>query len=105
MFVALKRSAAFFKQVEKEFGSLDIFVSNARMEAPTFYQPPMAISRELCARSVELQKRTVEIILAAKEAVHHSQIVQQDARELRQESRTRFGSKATEALATSERAA
>jgi NAD(P)-dependent dehydrogenase (short-subunit alcohol dehydrogenase family) len=30
-----------FKEVEKEFGSLDIFVSNARTEAPTFYQPPM----------------------------------------------------------------
>src|ERR1700758_4453130 len=30
-----------FQQVETEFGSLDIFVSNARTEAPTFYQPPM----------------------------------------------------------------
>ena len=33
-----------FKQVETEFGSLDIFVSNARTEAPTFYQPPMEIT-------------------------------------------------------------
>jgi NAD(P)-dependent dehydrogenase (short-subunit alcohol dehydrogenase family) len=35
-----------FKQVETEFGSLDIFVSNARTEAPTFYQPPMEITLE-----------------------------------------------------------
>ena len=33
-----------FRQVKKEFGSLDIFVSNARTEAPTFYQPPMEIT-------------------------------------------------------------
>ena len=33
-----------FNQVEKEFGSLDIFVSNARTEAPTFYEPPMDIT-------------------------------------------------------------
>src|SRR5512133_3937265 len=29
-----------FRKVKSEFGSLDIFVSNARTEAPTFYQPP-----------------------------------------------------------------
>jgi enoyl-[acyl-carrier protein] reductase III len=33
-----------FHEVEKELGSLDIFVSNARTEAPTFYQPPMEIT-------------------------------------------------------------
>jgi enoyl-[acyl-carrier protein] reductase III len=33
-----------FKQVETEFGSLDVFVSNARTEASTFYQPPMEIT-------------------------------------------------------------
>jgi 3-oxoacyl-[acyl-carrier protein] reductase len=27
-----------FQQVRSEFGSLDIFVSNARTEAPTFYE-------------------------------------------------------------------
>jgi hypothetical protein len=35
-----------FKQVETEFGSLDIFVSNARTEAPTYYEPPMEITFE-----------------------------------------------------------
>src|SRR5713226_2062500 len=35
-----------FKQVRAEFGALDIFVSNARTEAPTFYEPPMQISLE-----------------------------------------------------------
>jgi enoyl-[acyl-carrier protein] reductase III len=35
-----------FKQVEAEFGSLDIFVSNARTEAPTFYQSPMEITMD-----------------------------------------------------------
>src|SRR4029077_15478833 len=33
-----------FEHVRSEFGSLDIFVSNARTEAPTFYQAPMEIT-------------------------------------------------------------
>src|SRR5438309_4605734 len=33
-----------FQQVESEFGKLDIFVHNARTEAPTFYQPAMQIT-------------------------------------------------------------
>jgi len=33
-----------FRQVEKEFGSLDIFISNARSEPPTFYQAPLEIT-------------------------------------------------------------
>src|SRR6266478_3100912 len=33
-----------FGEVEREFGKLDIFVSNARPEAPTFYQPPLDIT-------------------------------------------------------------
>lgn len=32
-----------FQQVKTEFGSLDIFVSNARTEASTFYQAPMEL--------------------------------------------------------------
>ncbi len=35
-----------FEQVKKEFGSLDIFVNNARTEVGTFYQAPMNISLE-----------------------------------------------------------
>jgi len=33
-----------FKRVSNEFGSLDIFVANARTEVGTFYEPAMAIS-------------------------------------------------------------
>lgn len=33
-----------FKRVRDEFGSLDIFVANARTDVGTFYEPPMTIS-------------------------------------------------------------
>lgn len=35
-----------FERVKKEFGTLDIFVSNARPEVPAFFQAPMDISLE-----------------------------------------------------------
>jgi NAD(P)-dependent dehydrogenase (short-subunit alcohol dehydrogenase family) len=35
-----------FAQVKREFGKLDIFVANARPEAPQFYAPPMEITLE-----------------------------------------------------------
>ncbi len=35
-----------FKRVEEKFGKLDIFVSNARTELPTFYSKPLDISLE-----------------------------------------------------------
>jgi NAD(P)-dependent dehydrogenase (short-subunit alcohol dehydrogenase family) len=35
-----------FSKVESEFGKLDIFVSNARPEAPKFFQAPLEISLE-----------------------------------------------------------
>jgi NAD(P)-dependent dehydrogenase (short-subunit alcohol dehydrogenase family) len=35
-----------FRKVKDEFGRLDVFVSNARPEVPTFFQPPMAITLE-----------------------------------------------------------
>jgi NAD(P)-dependent dehydrogenase (short-subunit alcohol dehydrogenase family) len=33
-----------FRKLKNEFGKLDIFVSNARPEAPTFFQPPLDIT-------------------------------------------------------------
>src|SRR5437868_1640497 len=35
-----------FAQVKREFGKLDIFVANARPEAPQFFAPPMDITLE-----------------------------------------------------------
>ncbi len=35
-----------FKKVQSEFGTLDIFVSNARPELPAFFQAPMDITLE-----------------------------------------------------------
>lgn len=37
---------ALFSKVQTEFGKLDIFISNARPEIPTFFQPPMEVSLE-----------------------------------------------------------
>jgi NAD(P)-dependent dehydrogenase (short-subunit alcohol dehydrogenase family) len=36
--------AQMFRKIQSEFGKLDIFVGNARPEAPTFFQPPMDIT-------------------------------------------------------------
>ena len=38
--------SAMFQKVKAEFGKLDIFVCNARPEAPTFFQAPMEITLE-----------------------------------------------------------
>src|SRR3974390_3258542 len=46
-----------FKQAETEFGSLDIFVGNARTEAPTFYQPPMEITLDKWDIAVDSQAK------------------------------------------------
>ena len=43
--------------METEFGSLDIFVSNARTEAPTFYQPPMEITLDKWDTAVDSQAK------------------------------------------------
>ncbi len=46
-----------FSQVKKEFGALDIFVSNARTEAPTFYQPAMEITLDKWDTAVDSQAK------------------------------------------------
>lgn len=46
-----------FERVKSEFGALDIFVSNARTEAPTFYEPPMEITLEKWDTAVDSQAK------------------------------------------------
>src|ERR1700720_3958283 len=46
-----------FQQVRSEFGSLDIFVSNARTEAPTFYEAPMEITLDKWDTAVDSQAK------------------------------------------------
>ena len=55
-----------FERVRTEFGSLDIFVSNARTEAPTFYQAPMEITLSQWDTAVDSQ--TKAFLVAAREA-------------------------------------
>src|SRR5882672_8483783 len=56
-----------FKQVRSKFGVLDIFVSNARTEAPTFYEPPMQISLEKWDTACDSQAKA--FLVAVREAV------------------------------------
>lgn len=46
-----------FDRVRTEFGSLDIFVNNARPEAPNFYQPPMEITLDQWDTAVDSQAK------------------------------------------------
>ncbi len=55
-----------FEQVRSEFGSLDILVSNARTEAPTFYQAPMDITLDKWDTSVDSQAKA--FLVAVREA-------------------------------------
>ena len=55
-----------FRQVRSEFGSLDIFVANARTEAPTFYQPPMDISLDQWDTAVDSQAKA--FLISVREA-------------------------------------
>ena len=55
-----------FEQVQSEFGSLDIFVSKARTEAPTFYEAPMAITLDKWDTAMDSQAKA--FLVAAREA-------------------------------------
>jgi NAD(P)-dependent dehydrogenase (short-subunit alcohol dehydrogenase family) len=55
-----------FQQVRSEFGGLDIFVSNARTEAATFYEAPMEISLEKWDTAVDSQAKA--FLVAVREA-------------------------------------
>jgi NAD(P)-dependent dehydrogenase (short-subunit alcohol dehydrogenase family) len=55
-----------FRTVEAEFGALDIFVSNARPEVPTFFYPTMEISLEQWDMAVDSQAKA--FLVAGREA-------------------------------------
>lgn len=46
-----------FRAVQAEFGKLDIFVSNARPEAPAFFQSPMDITLEQWDTALDSQAK------------------------------------------------
>ena len=55
-----------FERVRDEFGQLDIFVSNARSEVPTFYQAPMGITLEQWDMAMDSQAKA--FLLGVREA-------------------------------------
>ena len=54
-----------FGRVKSEFGSLDIFVSNARPEVPEFYQGPMNITLEQWDTAMNSQARAFLVAVRA----------------------------------------
>jgi NAD(P)-dependent dehydrogenase (short-subunit alcohol dehydrogenase family) len=55
-----------FAEVKREFGNLDIFVSNARPEASAFFYPPMDITTEQWDAAFDSQGKA--FLIAAREA-------------------------------------
>lgn len=55
-----------FERVRKEFGALDIFVSNARTTLPTFYQKPLELSLEQWDKAMDSQAKA--FLIGAREA-------------------------------------
>ena len=55
-----------FRTVEVEFGTLDIFVANARPEAPTFFYPTLEITEEQWDMAVDSQAKA--FLIAGQEA-------------------------------------
>jgi NAD(P)-dependent dehydrogenase (short-subunit alcohol dehydrogenase family) len=55
-----------FQRVRAEFGKVDIFVSNARPETPTFFQPPMDITLEQWDTAFDSQAKA--FLVGAREA-------------------------------------
>jgi NAD(P)-dependent dehydrogenase (short-subunit alcohol dehydrogenase family) len=55
-----------FREVKSQFGQLDIFVSNARPEAASFFQPPLAITLEQWDTAFDSQAKA--FLVGAREA-------------------------------------
>ena len=58
--------ARMFQKVRADFGKLDIFVSNARPEVPTFFQPTMEITLEQWDTAFDSQAKA--FLVGAREA-------------------------------------
>jgi NAD(P)-dependent dehydrogenase (short-subunit alcohol dehydrogenase family) len=58
--------ARMFQKVRADFGKLDVFVSNARPEVPTFFQPPMEITLEQLDTAFDSQVKA--FLVGAREA-------------------------------------
>jgi len=56
-----------FHKLKNEFGKLDIFVSNARPEAPTFFQPPLDITLQQWDMAFDSQAKAF-LVAAARYA-------------------------------------
>jgi NAD(P)-dependent dehydrogenase (short-subunit alcohol dehydrogenase family) len=56
-----------FGKVKAEFGKLDVFVSNARPEVPTFFKPPLDISLEQWDTALDSQAKAV--LVGVREAI------------------------------------
>lgn len=56
-----------FQEVKSKFSRLDIFVSNARPEVPTFFQPPLAITLEQLDTALDSQAKA--FLVGVREAV------------------------------------
>lgn len=62
----LDHVAQMFSKVKSEFGKLDIFVCNARPEAPTFFYSPMEVTIEQLDAAFDSQVKA--FLLSAREA-------------------------------------
>jgi enoyl-[acyl-carrier protein] reductase III len=56
-----------FSKVKAEFGKLDIFVSNARPEAPAFFSPPLDITLEQWDTAIDSQAKA--FLVGVREAI------------------------------------
>ena len=55
-----------FSRVDDEFGSLDVFVANARTEVSTFYEPPMSITLDKWETAMDSQAKA--FLIGVREA-------------------------------------
>src|SRR5467141_3945724 len=56
-----------FRKVEEQFKKLDVFVSNARPEAPAFFQPPLQITLEQWDAAFDSQPKA--FLVGVREAI------------------------------------